>query len=101
MDWRAAPAADLAGAYHQRWESETGNAQLKTTLRGPGKVLRSGSPELIEQEIWGYLLTSYAICALICEAATAAGIDPDRVKFRRTVRVVRRAVGPAFPPSPG
>jgi len=100
-DWRAAPAADLAGAYHQRWESETGNAQLKTTLRGPGKVLRSGSPELIEQEIWGYLLTSYAICALICEAATAAGIDPDRVKFRRTVRVVRRAVGPAFPPSPG
>jgi hypothetical protein len=79
----------------------TANAQLKTTLRGPGKVLRSGSPELIEQEIWGYLLTSYALCALICEAATAAGIDPDRVKFRRTVRVVRRAVGPAFPPSPG
>jgi hypothetical protein len=31
-------------------------------------------------------------------AATAAGIDPDRVRFRRTVRIARRAVGPAFPP---
>jgi hypothetical protein len=97
-DWRQATAEALARAYHQRWEHETGNAQLKTYLRGPGRVLRSGSPQLIEQEIWGYLLTHYAISALICAAATAAGIDPDRVKFTRTVRIVRRAVGPAFPP---
>jgi len=97
-DWRAAPAQALAGAYRQRWEHETGNAQLKTSLRGPGKVLRSRSPDLIEQEIWGYLLTHYAISALICAAATSAGIDPDRVKFKRTLRIVRRAVGPAFPP---
>ena len=61
-------------------------------------MLRSGSPELIEQEIWGYLLTHYAISALACTAATNAGIDPDRVKFTRTLRIVRRAVGPAFPP---
>lgn len=57
-----------------------------------------GSPDLIEQEIWGYLLTHYALSALICAAATSAGIDPDRVKFKRTLRVIRRAVGPAFPP---
>ena len=97
-DFRAAPAPELARAYHQRWEHETGNAQLKTYLRGPGRVLRSQSPALVEQEIWGYLLTHYAISALICTAATNAGIDPDRVKFKRTLRVIRRAVGPAFPP---
>jgi hypothetical protein len=97
-DFRAATAQALASAYHQRWEHETGNAQLKTCLRGPGRVLRSGSPDLIEQEIWGYLLTHYALSALICAAATSAGIDPDRVKFKRTLRVIRRAVGPAFPP---
>jgi hypothetical protein len=95
---RLAPAGDLARAYHQRWEHETGNAQLKTCLRGPGKVLRSQSPAMAEQEIWGYLLAHYAISALICAAATAAGIDPDRVKFKRTLRIVRRAIGPAFPP---
>jgi len=97
-DFRAAPAGELARAYHQRWEHETGNAQLKTYLRGPGRVLRSQSPALAGQEIWGYLLTHYAISALTCAAATNAGIDPDRVKFKRTVRIIRRAVGPAFPP---
>ena len=61
-------------------------------------MLRSGSPDLIEQEIWGYLLTHYALSALICAAATSAGIDPDRVKFKRTLRAIRRAVSPAFPP---
>jgi hypothetical protein len=96
--WQQAPAQALAAAYHQRWEHETGNQQLKTYLRGPGRVLRSHSPQLARQEIWGYLLTHYAISALICDAATSAGIDPDRVKFRRTLRIVRRAAGPAFPP---
>ncbi len=96
----AAPAPLLAEAYHQRREHETGNAQLKTHLRGPGRVLRSRSPDMVRQEIYGYLLTHYAISALICKAATEAGIDPDRVKFKRTVRIVRRrAADPAaFPP---
>src|SRR5215472_3396400 len=94
-----APAAALAAAYHQRWEHETANAQLKTFLRGPGRVLGSQSPDMIEQEIWGYLLAHHAISALICTAATSAGIDPDRVKFKRTIRAVRRRVAdPAFPP---
>jgi hypothetical protein len=96
----AAPAPLLAQAYHQRWEHETGNAQLKTHLRGPGRVLRSKSPDMVRQEIYGYLLTHYAISALICRAATEADIDPDRVKFKQTVRIIRRqAAGPAaFPP---
>ena len=98
-DLREAPAASLASAYHQRWEHEGANAQLKTFLRGPGKVLRSKSPDMAEQELWGYLLTHYAISALACTAATAAGIDPDRVKPKRTIRAVRRRVAdPAFPP---
>jgi hypothetical protein len=98
-DRRRAPAAVLAAAYHQRWEHEGGNAQVKTYLRGPGKILRSASPDMVKQEVWGYLLTHYAISALVCTAATAAGIDPDRVKFKRAVRVVRRRVAdPAFSP---
>jgi hypothetical protein len=91
-----APAQALAEAYHQRWEHETGNDQIKTHLRGPGRILRSRSPDMVRQEIYGYLLTHHAISALICRAATEADIDPDRVKFLRTVRVIRRqALGPA------
>lgn len=95
----AAPAAALAEAYQQRWEHETGNNQLKTYLRGPGRVLRSKSPDMVRQEIYGYLLTNRAISALVCRAATEADIDPDRVKFKRTVRIIRRRVtDPAFSP---
>ncbi len=98
-DPREATATALAGAYQQRWEHETGNRQLKTYLRGPGRVLRSKHPDTVYQEIWGYLLTHHAISALTCQAATAAGIDPDRIKCKRTVRIIRdRVTDPAFPP---
>jgi hypothetical protein len=98
-DVAAAPAPALAEAYHQRWEHETGNNQLKTHLRGPGRVLRSKSADMVRQEIYGYLLTHHAISALVCRAATEADIDPDRVKFKRTVRIIRRRVtDPAFSP---
>ncbi|MGH3708936.1 MAG: hypothetical protein ACRDRQ_12735 [Pseudonocardiaceae bacterium] len=95
-----ASAERLAAAYHQRWEHETGNKQLKTHLRGPGKIPRSKKPDMVRQEIYGYPLTHYAISALIRRAATEADIDPDRVKFLRTVRIVRRQVADtaAFPP---
>jgi Insertion element 4 transposase N-terminal/Transposase DDE domain len=98
-EFTQAPAPLLAQAYQQRWEHETGNDQLKTHLRGPGKVLRSKSPDMVRQELYGYLLTHYAISTLICQAATEADIDPDRIKFTQTVRIIRRAIGPAaFPP---
>jgi hypothetical protein len=100
LDPHDAPAELLAQGYHDRWGHETGNDQLKTHLRGPGRVPRSHSPDMVRQEIYGYLLTHYAISALITQAATEADIDPDRVKFPRTVRIVRRRIDDpaAFPP---
>jgi hypothetical protein len=90
----------LASAYHRRWEEETGNDQLKTHLRGPGKVLRSRLPDLVYQEIWAYLLVHHAISSLISRAATAADLDPDRISFAKTLNIIRRtATGTAaFPP---
>jgi transposase IS4-like protein/DDE family transposase len=99
-DPQATPAEVLAQTYHERWEHETGNQQLKTYLRGPGRVLRSKSPDMVRQEIYGYLLTHHAISALICQAATEADIDPDRVKFKRTVRLVRRRLADSAAVSP-
>ena len=100
LEPREATAEELASAYHQRWEEETGNDQIKTNLRGPGRILRSRSPELVYAEIWGFLLVHYALTSLIGRAATGAGIDPDRVAFARVLRLVRRtATGTApFPP---
>lgn len=85
-----ARADELAGAYHQRWEQETGHDQLKTHLRGPGRVLRSRLPDLVHQEIWAYLIVHHAISALIARASAAADLDPDRISFTRALRLIRR-----------
>ena len=100
LDPAEATAQQLAACYHERWEAETGFAQLKTHLRGPGRILRSRTPDLVRQEIWAYLLTHWALATLICTAATAAGVDPDRIKFLATLRIVRHSVTDqaAFPP---
>ena len=100
IDPRDATAEELAYAYHQRWEQETSIDQVKTHLRGSGRILRSKSPDLVYAEIYGYLLVHYAISALIGRAATNAAIDPDRVSYTRTLRLARRAATgtAAFPP---
>jgi hypothetical protein len=98
----AARADELAEAYHLRWEQETGNDQLKTHLRGPGRILRSRLPDLVHQEIWAWLLVHYAMSVLITRAAEAADIDPDRISFTRTLRLIRRsATGSAAVPPCG
>ncbi len=86
-----ARADELAAAYHERWEQETGNDQLKTHLRGPGRVLRSRLPDLVHQEIWAYLIVHHAISALIAKASAAADLDPDRISFAKALRLIRRS----------
>lgn len=92
LDPAQARSDELADVYHQRWEQETGHDQLKTHLRGPGRLLRSRLPELVRQEIWAWLIVHYALAKLITEAAEAVDADPDRVSFTRVLRIARRTV---------
>jgi Insertion element 4 transposase N-terminal/Transposase DDE domain len=100
LDPEAASADELAAAHPERWEFETTLDELKTHQRGPRLVLRSRTPEGVRQEVYGYLLTHYAIRALMHEVAAEAGRDPDRLSFTRSLRVVRRTTraGPGFSP---
>ena len=93
-------AVDLAAAYTQRWEIELAFDELKTHQRGPRTVLRSKSPDLVLQEIWGHLCCHYAIRSLMTEAATHSGHDPDRLSFVAALRITRQTVAHsgAFPP---
>lgn len=92
LDPGEASAEELAAAYAERWEFESSLDELKTHQRGRGGVLRSKSPEMVRQEIWALLLTHYAIRHLMREAADQADVDPDRLSFMRSLRVIRRQV---------
>ena len=106
LDETKAPATELAALYHERWEIEGALAELKTQLRGARVVLRSKTPELVKQEVWGLLLAHFAVRGLMhgaghCPAPLQADEDPDRLSFSHAVRVVRRKL-PQFatlPPS--
>ena len=92
LDPAAAPAAELAALYHERWEVETAYDEVKTHILGPGAMLRSKTPELVRQEVHGLMLAHYAVRRLIHEAARKVDEDPDRLSFIHAVRVVRRRV---------
>jgi hypothetical protein len=92
LDPDQAPALDLAEMYAQRWEFETTLDELKTHQRGAKVVLRSKSPDGVQQEVWGFLLVHWAIRELMHTAALDGDVDPDRVSFIRTLRLARRTV---------
>ena len=92
VDPTQAPALELAALYGERWEEESAFDELKTHQRGAGRVLRSKSPEMVIQEIYAHLLVYYAIRVLINRAAEPEELDPDRVSFIASLRVVRRQV---------
>jgi hypothetical protein len=100
LDPEQASATDLAAAYVQRWEIELAFDELKTHQRGPRTVLRSKSPQLVLQEIWGHLCCHFAIRSLMTQAAEHAGHDPDRVSFVAALRIIRQSIAQqgAFPP---
>ena len=71
-----APPAELAALYHERWEIETAFDELKTHLRGAPRVLRSTTPDWVIQEAWGFLLTHFALRALMPRPPSAPSPRP-------------------------
>jgi len=92
LDPEDVTAPEVAAAYNERWEYEISLKEIENQMLEPGAGLRSKSPELVRQELWGLLLAHYAIRSLMAEAAHSAGIDPDRLSFMRSINVVRRQV---------
>lgn len=90
LDPEQAPALELAALYHERWEIEGVFDEFKTHLRANSTVLRSKTPELVQQELWGLLLAHFAIRQLMTQAAWPRGLDPNRLSFTHAVRVIKR-----------
>ncbi len=91
LDWREYPAAELAALYRWRWDgSETGLREAKASLRGSGPsagpMLRSGSPDLVRQELAAWAAGTEMTRGVARAAALAAA--PAR-KGRRAGKPVQ------------
>jgi len=91
LDPEEASAQELAATYHQRWEIESAFKEIEVSLR-QGAGIRSKTPEMVRQEVWGLLLAHFAIRSFMVEAADTVDMDPDRLSFTRTLHIVRRRI---------
>ena len=91
-DHRAYPAEALIALYHERWQHEIAYLALRHTLL-EGRVLRSGDPAGLQQEMWALLALYQTLRIAITDAvATVPGTDPDRASYQIAVQTARTLV---------
>ncbi|MFG3690766.1 IS4 family transposase [Micromonospora sp. NPDC047740] len=85
----AHPATELLRLYHERWEIETAYLELKSSILG-GRVLRSRTPDGIDQEIHALLITYQLLRTAMTDATDSQpGTDPDRASFTTALNTAR------------
>ena len=91
-DHRAYPAEALIALYHERWQHEIAYLALRHTLL-EGRVLRSGDPAGLQQEMWALLALYQVLRIAITDAvATVPGTDPDRASYQIAVQTAQALV---------
>ena len=92
LDHRAYPAGALITLYHERWEHEIAYLALRHTLL-QGRILRSGDPAGLEQEMRALLALYQALRIAITDAVqTVPGTDPDRASYQIAVQTAQMLV---------
>jgi hypothetical protein len=95
------PATEVAGLYHQRWETETVVGELKTEQRGAEMTLRSKTPDGVHQELFALMLAHNLVRMEMAEVASLLGVAPTRISFHRAVGAIAHHLhhAAAAPPS--
>jgi len=86
------PATELVVLYHQRWEIEIDNDEITTHQLDRAVELRSRTPGGAVQELYGVLVAHNAVRALMQESARSVDLDPRRLSFINSVRIVRETI---------
>jgi Transposase DDE domain/Insertion element 4 transposase N-terminal len=89
LDPTELPALEAATLYHERWESELVFAEIKTHLNGREVHLRSKTPRGVIQELYGLFLAHRIVRQVMLDAAQEAKLDPDRLSFTNTLRILQ------------
>jgi len=82
------PALDLVCLYHERWELEVTIDEMDTHQRLLPRPLRSLHPVGVIQELYALLLAHFVVRTVMHQAAVAHDLDPDRLSFVNSLRLV-------------
>ena len=87
LDWKAAPAQELAQLYTQRWEHELYYREIKRQLR-KSDVLQSHTVETAAQEIAAIILASALLATERARAATGP-VPVLRISFVKVLELLQ------------
>jgi hypothetical protein len=92
LDPAGYPALDLIVLYHERWEVEITLDEVKVHQRLLPRPLRSLKPVGVIQELYALLLAHFIVRSIMHEAGLAYHLDPDRLSFLESLRLIRAAI---------
>lgn len=82
VDIKRFPAADIVDLYAHRWEIELGYREMKQYLLQNRLTLRSKTPALIRQELWGVLLAYNLLRFQMAQMAySLKSVEPNELSF--------------------
>lgn len=91
LDASLCPALDLICLYHERWAIEITFDELDTHQLC-SHPLRSHKPVGVIQELYALLLAHFVIRVWMYRAARLQSLDPDRLSFINSIRLITDAL---------
>jgi Transposase DDE domain len=72
----------IGSVYERRWDGEIDIRSIKSTMKMD--ILRCKTPEMVEKEIWVYLLAYNLLRTVMVVAASASEVEPRKISFKGT-----------------
>jgi hypothetical protein len=89
-DVKQMSAREAIRLYPWRWEEESAFREVKETLLlNKQPLLRSKTPALVVQEVYGLLLTHWLVRKMMAEAAVLSGVCPARLSCKHSLEVLK------------
>jgi hypothetical protein len=70
----------IGGLYERRWDGEVDIRSIKPTMKMD--ILRCKTPEMVQKEIWVYLLAYNLLRTVMAVAANQSNVEPRAISFK-------------------
>jgi hypothetical protein len=70
----------IGGLYERRWDGEVDIRSIKSTMKMD--ILRCKTPEMVQKEIWVYLLAYNLLRTVMAVAANESNVEPRAISFK-------------------
>jgi hypothetical protein len=70
----------IGGLYERRWDGEVDIRSVKSTMKMD--ILRCKTPEMVQKEIWVYLLAYNLLRTVMAVAAAENDVEPRKISFK-------------------